>query len=350
MSRILIDLSILRHPYCGLGQIAINYGRLYGQQASQLLGGHDVTLLVPPNAVGQYGDTVRYLPMHDIYRFMPQLMPHYDVWHSIHQFSPFRPFSSSTRRLLTIHDLNFMYEKPPAKSRKYLQRLQHECNRATEICFISHFAQSEATRLLELSGKPQHVIYNGVEDVTRGEQRCPSFSDERPFFLCMGVVKEKKNLHTLLPLMHLMDEYCLIIAGNDTDAYAERLRNEARQTNNIHILGPVSDSERRWLYAHCHALLFPSLCEGFGLPVIEAMQWGKPVVCSRSTSLPEIGSTHAFYFDSFQPDAMQQTVLHALANDTPAHAEAARQYAATFAYDNHMRQYATLIANLANSH
>ena len=59
--RILVDLSILRHPYCGLGQVAMNYGRWYGDHAAELLPDHEVTLLVPRDFEGHFGNGVRYL-------------------------------------------------------------------------------------------------------------------------------------------------------------------------------------------------------------------------------------------------------------------------------------------------
>ena len=108
------------------------------------------------------------------------------------------------------------------------------------------------------------------------------------------------------------------------------------------MLGKVSDNERRWLYAHCQGLLFPSIAEGFGLPVIEAMQWGKPVFCSNKTSLPEVGSIHAHYFTDFNPDHMADIIQRGMADFTPEKAKAEKDYAATFDYDNHMRQYLEL--------
>ncbi|MBQ7710376.1 MAG: glycosyltransferase family 4 protein [Bacteroidales bacterium] len=336
--RILIDLSILRHPYCGLGQVAMNYGRWYGAHAAELLPDHEVTLLVPRPFVGRFGTQVRYLVARDCYRWLPVLMPHFDVWHSIHQLAAFRP--QAARTVLTIHDVNFMYEKSPAKQRKYLRRLQHECDRASEVCFISRFAQEDTLRHVRLHDKPTCVIPNGVELLTEGEQRQPQRVDSsKPFFLSLGVVKAKKNLHTLLPLMERLPDYQLVIAGNDQGAYADQLRRQAEALPNVQIIGPVDDAERRWLYAHCAGLLFPSLCEGFGLPVVEAMQWGKPVFCSDQTSLPEVGGDHAYYFRDFDPDRMAAVVRDGLEHFTPERAEAEKEYAAGFSYERHLRRY-----------
>lgn len=344
--KILIDLSILRHPWCGLGQIAMSYGQWYAAHPETIVEGCEVTLLVPKAFVGAFGDKVDYLEARDIYRLLPCLMPRYDLWHSIHQMSPFRPSSRSTRRIVTIHDVNFIYEKRGAKRQKYTHRLQRECDSADEICFISRFAQKDTAKHIDIGGKPQHVIYNGVATLTEGTQEpVAQASDGTPFMLSIGVLKAKKNLHTLLPMMDLMPGFRLIIAGDDSDTYAQQLRDQLPQHPNVSIVGTVSNEQRRWLYAHCSALLFPSLSEGFGLPIIEAMQWGKPVFCSDRTSLPEIGSTHAFYFTDFEPESMAAVVKRGLAAFDAAAALAEQKYAAAYSYESHMRQYWSIYTN-----
>ena len=343
---ILIDLSILRHPMCGLGQIGLNYGRWYQQHAHELADRLDITLLVPKNYIGAFGSDVHYIRRNDIHRQFPWTMPYFDIWHAINQNTNFRPKSHRTRFIFTIHDVNFLYEKPPKKQLKYKRSLQLKCDRATEFTFISHFARQDTERFIALHNKPVHVIYNGVENLTIGSQESPLSSlnlpANTPFFLSLGEVKQKKQIHTLLPLMDHFPSHHLIVAGNDHTEYADTLRTQLPSHPNVHIIGIVSDAQRRWLYAHCTALLFPSIAEGFGLPVIEAMQWGKPVFCSDHTSLPEIGSTHAHYFTDFNPDLMAAIVSEGLKNYTEEKAAQAKAYAATFSYEKHMQQYLDL--------
>lgn len=344
--RILIDLSILRHPMCGLGQIGLNYGRWYQQHASELADRLDITLLVPKNYIGAFGNDVHYIKRTHLRKECPWLMPHFDIWHAINQNCTFRPRSRRTRFILTIHDVNFLYEKNPDQQRKYGRKLQRKCDHATEFTFISHFARQDTERFIALRNKPVHIIYNGVEDLTVGPQE-PPLSTSRtplpsPFFLALGEVKQKKQLHTLLPLMDRFPDHHLIIAGNDNTDYAASLRAQLPSHPNVHIIGLVTDAQRRWLYAHCSALLFPSIAEGFGLPVIEAMQWGKPVFCSNRTSLPEIGSTHAHYFTDFDPDHMAALVADGLRDFTEEKAAREQAYAATFSYEKHMQQYIDL--------
>ena len=73
-------------------------------------------------------------------------------------------------------------------------------------------------------------------------------------------------------------------------------------TDRLHLTGPVTEGEKAWYYQHCMAFVHPSLAEGFGAPVVEVMQFGKPLFLSSLTSLPEIGGDVAFYFSTFEKE------------------------------------------------
>jgi glycosyltransferase involved in cell wall biosynthesis len=80
----------------------------------------------------------------------------------------------------------------------------------------------------------------------------------------------------------------------------------------VHILGPVTEGEKAWYLENCMAYIHPSLAEGFGAPVVEAMSFGKPLFLSHLTSLPEIGGDVAFYFKSFDPGHMTEVLYEGL--------------------------------------
>jgi glycosyltransferase involved in cell wall biosynthesis len=105
------------------------------------------------------------------------------------------------------------------------------------------------------------------------------------------------------------EEIELIIAGRLDDlAYVESLKEEAEKNgfrDQLKILGPIKESEKAWYLQNCLAYMHPSFAEGFGLPVVEAMHFGKPLFLSNLTSLPEIGGDVAFYFENFDPEHMQ---------------------------------------------
>ena len=124
----------------------------------------------------------------------------------------------------------------------------------------------------------------------------------------MGYINRKKNYHVLLELVERNPGIELVIAGRlDEPEYVDHIKAKAeklRISESVHLLGPVSEPEKAWYLNHCMAFMHPSLAEGFGAPVVEAMQFGKPIFLSNLTSFPEIGGESAFYFSSFEADHM----------------------------------------------
>jgi glycosyltransferase involved in cell wall biosynthesis len=86
----------------------------------------------------------------------------------------------------------------------------------------------------------------------------------------------------------------------------KQLAIKANVMDRLHIVGPVPEEDKAWYLQHCMAFLLPSLAEGFGAPVVEAMAFGKPLFLANRTSLPEIGKDVAFYFDDFEELRMQE--------------------------------------------
>jgi glycosyltransferase involved in cell wall biosynthesis len=113
--------------------------------------------------------------------------------------------------------------------------------------------------------------------------------------------------------------------------------------------GAINAQEKKWLYEHCTAFVFTSKAEGFGLPVIEAMQFGKPVFLLNSTSLPEIGSTYAQYWNKDDNgELMAQKLQDGLAfyQLQPQTLEEMKQYAAGFHWQANAKAYAALYKQL----
>ena len=345
--KVLIDLSVLKHPFCGLGQIALNYLNVINHINTDALP-FRIVLLLPKKYFGCCGNKVDYVPRRRIYKFLPWLYPKVDVWHAIHQLSPFMPYHKQTNFLLTIHDFNYEYEKTGKTAELYRKRIQQRINRAHTIVCISNFTRSELDRYMIVpNDTPVKVIYDGVEfpDMHTQVPKPDFVKREKPFFFSIGEVKEKKNFLSIVRMMQFFPDHHLYIAGKADTDYADTIRDYIRRNSidNVTLTGIVSNNDRLWLYQHCKAFLFPSLFEGFGLPIIEAMALGKPVFCSSKTSLAEIGGEHACFFNSFQPEQMALCVknnIHSLSQTLPTQQRI--QYAHTFNYDKHFSQYLDL--------
>jgi glycosyltransferase involved in cell wall biosynthesis len=153
----------------------------------------------------------------------------------------------------------------------------------------------------------------------------------------------KKNFH-VLPALLQQNDYELVIAGNlSSQTYIAHILAEAEKykvSDRVKIIGAISNEERSWYYKNCKAFVFPSIAEGFGLPVIEAMHYGKPVFLSTHTSLPEVGADAAYYFENFDAETMQQTLKNGLIDFNESNMmERAKNRAAVFNWDNTAKSY-----------
>ena len=152
-------------------------------------------------------------------------------------------------------------------------------------------------------------------------------------------------------MLKSFDKHVLVIAGNNKGGYAQQIRHKAASLgveDRILLPGEITEEEKAWLYNNCEAFLFPSLTEGFGLPIIEAMAFGKPVFISKLTSLPEVGGPHAYYFNDFQTEHMIEIINSGLKDyqDKPGKREEIKQWANRFSWETAARKYLELYQSL----
>ena len=351
MKRILIDLYKIKDLHSGLGQFSMNFGT---EAVTQLSREFDVDLLVPQkNQLFAPANNVNVRKASFISRYFPSRNYTYALWHSLHQFPSFLP-NKNTTWLLTIHDLNFLIEKNEVKRRRYLRHLQRNVDRANYITTVSNFSKAAIEKHLDLGEKEVHVIHNGVRSGKHIKKVKPSFMQGEKYFFSIGIFSRKKNFETLLPLMRYFPDYKLVIAGNKDTRYGNFLKRKVDELGlgeRIIFPGKVDDSTRQWLYANCEAFLFPSLAEGFGLPVVEAMYEGKPVFLSKVTSLPETGGDLAFYFDDFSEQAMANHIrskLEYVRRDQSAFEAALKERAGQFNWENCTARYLDLYKRITS--
>jgi glycosyltransferase involved in cell wall biosynthesis len=294
--KVLIDFEKIKDPFSGLGQYCAHLKNYFDQSP-----------LKP-----QYWIPSKF---HRLAKKCSRLMPYSDVFHATHQDSPYLPYSSKTKYLLTIHDLNALSEIQSEKSqKKFITQLQNKIDRASAVTFISKYTQQEVEARFELNGKKSLVIYNGISLPASCKQ--PPRVPTSKFLFAIGTVLPKKNFHVLIEFLKLLpSEFQIVLAGTTFHEYAksmmEKIQAEGLQ-DRFFLVGTISEEEKRWYYEHAEAFLFPSLLEGFGLPVAEAMSLGLPLFLSDKTSLPEIGGPDAYYFKNFEPSSMLDVFLNGM--------------------------------------
>jgi glycosyltransferase involved in cell wall biosynthesis len=314
--KIIIDCERMKYPNTGLYHFCLQLGKALIELADATK--EELFFYVQKNEHGIFGDHVKYIHQHTFHKFIMPLSGNFDIWSKMYQGTMYNPTGRRIKSVLTIHDINFMYEdKPLFKKRKYLKALQQKIDSASHIIAISQHVKNDILQYCNVADKPISVIYNGcnISDAIIAEK--PANIAAQPFLYSIGTIAEKKNFH-VLPALLVNNNYQLIISGiTQSESYKQQIIDSAKQlgvADRLVFTGAISEAEKYWYYQHCEAFVFPSIAEGFGLPVIEAMHFGKPAILSTHTSLPEIGGPHAYYFPNFEPETMQQTLLNSFAH------------------------------------
>jgi glycosyltransferase involved in cell wall biosynthesis len=346
MTKVLVDLHRTGgNKYNGLYHFCYHLGMSLVKAAPSSMHLH---FYVPKSQFGLFGKNVKYVMQRGSHKYYLSGTHRFNVWHIATTLSWYRPFSRSTKNIYTIHDLNFMNEEEYNQSskKKYLKLIKQRIDRADHLTFISKFSQTQASEYLDLKNKPQSIIYNGCNIPEKPfENIVPVYRPSKPFLFSIGQLHSRKNFH-VLPALLIENDYELVIAGLNDFVYTKKVLNEANKhgvQKRVKLIGAVSEEEKYWYYKNCLAFLFPSIGEGFGLPVIEAMYFGKPVFLSTFGSLPEIGCEFGYYFENFDPEEMRKVFckeIEAYSRNNPS--EKIKQHAASFNWSKTAKEYLQL--------
>ncbi len=242
-----------------------------------------------------------------------------------HTLPLFRPASLKT--VMTIHDLGAEYLPltHQLKQRLYLKFITNiQMRSATKLIAVSQSTKSDLIKIAKCSPRQIEVIYEGVDqtspELIKKDILVNLLSDldivYKRYFLFVGTVQPRKNIGRLIKAFDKLlkdhpqkyHDYKLVIAGGrgwlSEEIYS--LPQELKIESQVKFLGRVSDQLLASLYQGAIALTFPSLFEGFGLPVLEAYRYQLPVVTSKQSSLPEVAGEGAILVDPYDINAIAQ--------------------------------------------
>ncbi|QKG53465.1 glycosyltransferase family 4 protein [Hymenobacter sp. BRD67] len=345
LPRIIFDCEPLKNRNSGFSHFVVPLAHELIRQNHR----YQLYCYVPPAEVGSLGHAgVRYLTQRSFHKYLNPASYGFRLWHATSQLSWYVPTSPLTKVVLTVHDLNFLHEK--ADERTYVRQLamvQRNIRRADYLVTISDYVRQDILHHADLLGysaaTPLRYVRRGVEALAPTPAgHAPAYVPRPAFLFALGTINAKKNFHVLPALLQGND--CeLVVAGSFAEpTYVATIRAAAAQAgvaDRVTILTSISEADKTWYYQHCQAYLQPSLAEGFGLPVVEAMQLGKPVFLSRLTSLPEVGGPAAYYFDDFSPESMRQVLAAGLARHSPERAATAQAQARHFSWQQAAADY-----------
>jgi glycosyltransferase involved in cell wall biosynthesis len=247
-------------------------------------------------------------------------IPRPDVVHANNYAAP--RLSGSTRLVCTLYDLVAIDEPDALPEQTRLicfDGLFHAAVRADLVVAISRHTRDRFRALFpHYPGDRIHVVHPGSRFHAPGPQMAVEGLAPGRFLLTVGTREPRKGHDTLLAAWEQWGgSLPLVMAGGSgwlTPAPAPR--------DGLHVLGYVDDARLRWLYAHCTAFVYPSRYEGFGLPVIEAMTCGAPVITTAAASLSEAAGGAALVVPPGEPQALARA-LEAVVSD-PARRDALR--------------------------
>jgi len=238
------------------------------------------------------------------------------------------PTRRRTRTLLTVHDLSFV-----RYPQHFVPRLVEYLNRAVPAAVARAdlvLADSQATRsdLIECFGTPESkvvVLYSGVasrfcpepEPGERERLHTRYGIGERPYILSVGTLQPRKNFERLIEAWARLPPACggdveLVIAGQRGWLCQSILDRAAAHAERVRLVGFVAEEDLPALYRQAALFAFPSYYEGFGLPVLEALACGVPVVCSTASSLPEVAGAAALMVTPEDTDGLGAALARGL--------------------------------------
>jgi glycosyltransferase involved in cell wall biosynthesis len=227
-----------------------------------------------------------------------------------------------------VHDISFLVtpEFHHADTLAYhgLAILKDLGTNAHTFC-VSHATAGDLTTYLGVPADRITVIYPGADpppEVDRYTQNLPDAAPSRPYIVVPGTIEPRKNIDLVLlglqRIPQLLARYDWVFIGSPgwLIAFGDRIAqyglSDHYRSGAIKWLGYVDEFQKAFLYRHAETAIYPSFFEGFGIPVVEAMYYGCPVVCSYSSAIPEAGGDAAFYFDPTSLLSFEQTLLSAL--------------------------------------
>jgi glycosyltransferase involved in cell wall biosynthesis len=258
-------------------------------------------------------------------RVVPRILAQFDLVFSPGLYGPVR-IPKGVASVMVVHDLTrylFPHFFAFNMMQKVLDLLAYPAmlRRYDHLLVVSQATRQDLMRLFKIEAKKITLAYHGAEETfqplnpeTMEQTLLKSYGIKKPFALFLGTLEPRKNIPTLLKAFAgIQDQipHDLVLVGQRGWKWEpifqeiERLKIQSR----VHWAGYVPDEDRVLFYNGADFLVYPSWYEGFGMPLLEAMQCGCPVIASNVSALPEVIGPAGLLIDPAQPEDLQRTML-----------------------------------------
>ncbi len=257
------------------------------------------------------------------------------------------PINTDTPCLPVIHDINFMHRRrdlPFLKSIYFRKQFRKFAEKASRIATVSEYSKNDLINTWQLDPSRIDVVYNGVSEKFFPQKDTDNNNrPEKPYFLFVGNLSPRKNIPNLIRAYNrfrdrVQEEYQLVIAGERffLNGEVDRLITNSDYKDEIILTGKKTPDELRLLYSNAIALVFVPWFEGFGIPLLEAMKCACPVICSDTTSMPEIAGDAAVLVKPDNPEMIADEMYRLISNPDirESRIEIGYRQAEQFSWDN----------------
>lgn len=241
------------------------------------------------------------------------------------------PLNINTKTLSVIHDLNFEHlpeHLPFALRNYYCKNFPKFAKKANRIATVSEFSKSDIEKTYQIDADKIDVVYNGpnenfkpisATEITTIQNK---YTAGNPFFLFVGTLHPRKNLANLFKAFDQFksqsnSDFKLVIVGRKMwwTNEIEKAFNQLQFKNDVIFTGRVNNNELYKITAAAHALTYVPIFEGFGIPLVEAMSCGVPVITSNVTSMPEVVEGAGILVDPFSIDEISNAMGRITSDD-----------------------------------
>lgn len=247
-----------------------------------------------------------------------------------HFFNFIIPKKIRGKTITTVYDMVYkLYPETMSNvnRRIHARELARSCQHADLILTISQNSQRQIAEFMHVPEEKIHIAYPAVDRSQFYPEQNRQYLQEKyqiqqDYFLYLGTLEPRKNIPRLVQAFHVVSQkqkdVILVLAGQKGWQYEEIFKTiqYLKLENKVRFLGYVPDEDKRVLYSGARAFLFPSLYEGFGMPPLEAMACGTPVVVSNTSSLPEVVGAAGLYVNPLDVENMAEAMVRITENDT----------------------------------
>ena len=243
-----------------------------------------------------------------------------DLYHGLSNELPMRSDHSPLKKIVTIHDLIFLrfpHWYPPIDRKIYHRKAMYSCQHADRIIAVSKQTKSDIVDFFQIDEDRIDVVYQSCDPIFREKHKkkevrnvLSKYGLPSEYMLYVGTIEERKNLLSLIIAIEIGSiDIPLVVVGKPT-SYAKKVRDyiAGKNIEHIYFLENVPSSDLPALYRRSVLFVYPSKFEGFGLPILEAINSETPVITSKGSCFSEAGGKHTLYVDTSNIDELSDAI------------------------------------------